>query len=55
MQQISTEQATAAQRMNNLKSTKENNGEAPLTVTSSAQQMRDKMNSMRRVSNQNNK
>lgn len=54
MQQISTEQATAAQRMNNLKSTKENNGEAPLTVTSSAQQMRDKMNSMRRVSNQNN-
>jgi hypothetical protein len=55
MQQISTEQATAAQRMNNLKSTKENSGEAPLTVTSSAQQMRDKMNNMRRVSNQNNK
>ncbi len=55
MQQNSVEQASAAQRMNNLKSTRQNSEEAPITVTSSAQQMRDKMNNMRRVTNQNNK
>jgi hypothetical protein len=55
MQQNATEQASAAQRMNNLRSTKQNSGEAPMTVTSSAQQMRDKMNNMRRVSDKNNK
>jgi hypothetical protein len=55
MQQNSNEQASAAQRMNNLKATKKDSDVAPSTITSSSQQMRDKMNNMRRVSNENSK
>ena len=55
LQQNANEQASAAQRMNNLKATKKDSEVAPSTVSSSAQQMRDKMNNMRRVSSENSK
>ncbi len=55
MQQNANEQASSAQRMNNLKATKKEDEIAPNTISSSAQQMRDKMNNMRRVSKENTK
>jgi hypothetical protein len=55
MQQNANEQASSAQRMNNLKATKKEGEIAPNTISSSAQQMRDKMNNMRRVSKENTK
>jgi Flp pilus assembly protein TadG len=45
----------SSNRMNNLKATKKEGEIAPNTISTSAQQMRDKMNNMRRVSNENSK
>lgn len=55
LQKIDTDQATAATRMNTLRANRPNPEENPATVTSSAQQMRDKMNNIRKVSDQNSK
>jgi hypothetical protein len=52
--QNEAERSRSAER-NRTQATKSNDGEAPTTISSSAQNMRDRMNSIRRVSTENSK